>query len=281
VRRSIRLLSIAIPVALATVPVALAGPDLAAGGQEAADSAAAAPAATTKRGSRPKYGHDLRFAVSRRTVAAVAAGARRQATPPAAIAVVRPGASLTMRSQPGGAESATVGDRTQFGSPQRLGVVRREGRWLGVTTPDLPNGRLGWVDGRSAAVRVTRTRWSIHADVSSRTIVLRRGGRMVRRLSVAVGRPGSPTPTGRFAVTDKLSGGDYGPYYGCCILAISATQPNTPPGWTGGNRMAIHGTGYPGSIGAASSAGCLRAADGDLRLLMRSVPVGTPVVIAR
>ncbi len=287
-RRSTRLLSIALPAALATVPVALAGPDLASGGQEAtpaaADVAAALHVAATPRTVRA----DLRRKIRRKSAltpvevaARVAAVARERAVPAAEIVAVGAGASVSLRSRPGGAESATVGDRTQFGSPQRLGVVRREGRWLGVTTPDLPNGTLGWVDGHSAAVRVEHTRWSIHADLSDRTIVLRRGGRAVRRLSVAVGRPGAPTPTGRFAVTDKLSGGSYGPYYGCCILAISATQPNTPPGWTGGNRMAIHGTSDPGSIGAASSAGCLRAADGDLELLMRKVPVGTPVIISR
>ena len=43
--------------------------------------------------------------------------------------------------------------------------------------------------------------------------------------------------------------------------------------------MAIHGTSDPTSIGAAASAGCLRAADSDLRLLMRRVPLGTPVII--
>ncbi len=286
-RRSTRLLSIAIPAALATVPVALAGPDLAAGGQEAARApvprAAAAPSPTPPAASvtsRTYSDREVTVAANAQ-VAAVATGARRQATPPAEIVAVKAGATVALRSRPGGDVAARVADRTEFGSPQRLGVVRRHGRWLGVTTPDLPNGRLGWVDGRSAAVRVERTRWSIQADLSDRTIALRRGGRLVHRLSVAVGRPGSPTPTGRFAVTDKLSGGDYGPYYGCCILAISATQPNTPPGWTGGNRMAIHGTGDPGSIGAASSAGCLRAGDDDLQLLMRSVPVGTPVVIRR
>jgi len=282
VRRSTRFLSIALPAALATVPVALAGPDLAAGGQEATPAAASSAAASTaKRASRPQQGRNLRFVVSTGAVAAVAAGARRQASPPSEIVVLRPGATVSLRSGPGGAEASTLGDRTQFGSAQRLGVVRRQGRWLGITAPELPNGTLGWIDSRTASIRIERTRWSIHADVSSRTIVLRRSGKTVRRLSVAVGRPGSPTPTGRFAVTDKLSGGNYGPYYGCCILAISATQPNTPPGWTGGDRMAIHGTSDPSSIGAASSAGCLRAADGDLQLLMRSVPVGTPVVIRR
>jgi hypothetical protein len=199
---------------------------------------------------------------------------------PAEIIAVRQGA-VALHRRPGGPIALRVGETSEFGSARRLGVVRRQGRWLGVTTPELPNGTLGWIDRRSPAVRIERTRWAIHADVSRRTVVLHRAGKPVKRLSVAVGRPGSPTPTGRFSVTDKLSGGSYGPYYGCCILAISATQPNTPPGWTGGNRMAIHGTSDPTSIGQAASAGCLRASDDDLAFLMARVPVGTPVVIRR
>jgi lipoprotein-anchoring transpeptidase ErfK/SrfK len=122
---------------------------------------------------------------------------------------------------------------------------------------------------------------SIVADLSKRRIDLRVGGRVVKRMSVAIGRPGSPTPTGRFAVTDKLAGNRYGAYYGCCILALSGRQPNPPPGWRGGNRLAIHGTNAPGTIGARASAGCLRGSDRDLRTLMRRVPVGTPVFIRR
>jgi lipoprotein-anchoring transpeptidase ErfK/SrfK len=121
--------------------------------------------------------------------------------------------------------------------------------------------------------------WSLHADLSQRSLTLRYDGRAVRRLTVAIGRPGSDTPTGRFAVTDKLAGSNYGAYYGCCVLALSGHQPNTPPGWTGGNRLAIHGTDSPATIGTAASAGCLRAADSDLQVLMAKVPLGTPVFI--
>jgi len=117
--------------------------------------------------------------------------------------------------------------------------------------------------------------------VSDRTLVLRRGDRRVRRLSVAVGASGSPTPTGRFAVTDKLSGSRFSPSYGCCILALSGHQTNTPAGWQGGDRLAIHGTNTPATIGTAASAGCLRAADLPLQALMRSVPLGTPVFVHR
>jgi lipoprotein-anchoring transpeptidase ErfK/SrfK len=101
----------------------------------------------------------------------------------------------------------------------------------------------------------------------------------VRSFRVAVGRPGSTTPIGRFAVTDKLDGSRFGPYYGCCILALSGHQPHTPAGWRGGSRLAIHGTSTPGDIGTAASAGCLHASASDLRFLMRAVPLGTPVFI--
>ena len=94
---------------------------------------------------------------------------------------------------------------------------------------------------------------------------------------MAVGSAGSPTPPGRYAVTDKIDGSRYGSYYGCCILALTGHQTNPPPGWTGGDRLAIHGTNAPSTIGTPASAGCLRAADDDLQVLMRLVPLGTPV----
>ena len=76
-------------------------------------------------------------------------------------------------------------------------------------------------------------------------------------------------------MTDKLNGAAYSASYGCCILALSATQQSLPAGWSGGNRIAIHG----GPTGGAVSAGCIHAADADLRYLMRLVPLGTPVLV--
>jgi L,D-transpeptidase catalytic domain len=187
--------------------------------------------------------------------------------------------SAVLRGRPGGAVAAQVGSVTQFGSPQVLSVARRRGPWLGVVSTALPNGKLGWLRSDDPALSLSRVRYSLHADLSARRLELRRGGRRIARMSVAVGRPGSATPTGRFAVTDKLDGSRYGAYYGCCILALSGHQPNLPLGWRGGNRLAIHGTNAPGSIGQASSAGCLRASDASLRTLMRRVPLGTPTFI--
>jgi L,D-transpeptidase catalytic domain len=183
--------------------------------------------------------------------------------------------NVALRERPGGDAVALVGPRTEFGSPRVLSVAARRGAWLGVVTDEQPNGRLAWVRRRDNALKGSRTRWSLHADLSARRVELRRGGRTVKRLSVGIGTSTSPTPPGRYAVTDKIDGSRYGSYYGCCILALTGHQTNPPPGWTGGDRLAI----VPSSIGAAASAGCLRAADADLQVLMRLVPLGTPVHI--
>lgn len=191
--------------------------------------------------------------------------------------VARPlvGEKLALRARPGGQLVGRVGRRTPFGSPLTLGVVRVSGDWLGVTTPLRPNGRLAWV--RADRVRLFTTRVSLVLDRSARRLYLRVGDRVVRRMVVAVGRPESPTPLGRFAVTDKLF--SRVSYYGCCAIPISATQPRLPHGWNGGNRLAIHGTNNPSSIGTAASAGCPRARERDLRYLLGVVPLGAPVFI--
>lgn len=195
----------------------------------------------------------------------------------ALVARVVAGHSVAVRSRPGGAIRTVLGSRTEFDSPRALGVIRRKGRWLGVPLPELGNGRLGWINSGAPGIRVGATRISVEIDLSARRLVVKRSGRVARRVRVSVGRRGSPTPTGRFAVTDKLAGARFGPAYGCCILGLSGRQPNLPVGWTGGDRLAIHGGAAP--FGRATSAGCLHASERDLQALMRAVPLGAQVRI--
>ena len=170
---------------------------------------------------------------------------------------------------------ARLGIRTEFGSPLALAVEARRGRWLGVISPLLPNGRLGWVDGRTVHTASVQTR--IEISLSKQRLVLLRGKKVLERTSLGIGAAATPTPTGRFAVTDKLSGEAYGGVYGCCILALSAHQQHPSPTWTGSDtRIGIHG----GALGAISN-GCLHASTNALRFLMTHVPLGTRVTIRR
>ena len=194
---------------------------------------------------------------------------------------VKRGRRVSLRVKPRGKVADRVGPRTPFGSRQTLGVAKRRGRWLGVTTPERPNGKLAWVDGRAGALGRHRTRLSLHVDLSRQRLQLRSGNRTLRSAPVGIGAKGSPTPTGRFAVTDKLSGSKYGGTYGCCIVALSGNQEKPPPGWRGGTRLAIHGTSGRSGAFSGASAGCVSADGRTLRLLMRRVPLGTPVFVSR
>jgi hypothetical protein len=193
------------------------------------------------------------------------------------IAHVREGTHIDLESEPGGPVVARLGDKTEFGSPISFSVVATNPGWLGVTSPQMPNGALGWIARDPRRVEVYWTRWSLHASLGGRSLELRYGRKVVRSFAVTVGGPGTETPPGRYGVTDGVSFRE-SPYYGCCALALSGHQTaELPAGWIGGNRLAIHGT--PGAVGNAESLGCIRATDETMRYLFARVPLGTPVFI--
>jgi hypothetical protein len=190
---------------------------------------------------------------------------------------VRLGHHVRLHDRPGGRTVARYAARTEFGSRTVFAVLRRRGDWAQVSAAQL-GGRRAWVrmDRRVAG---RRTRWQLEADMSGRTLTVLHDGIVVKTFGVGIGARRSPTPVGRFQVTDKLRGARYGASYGCCILALSTDQPHPPPGWRGMARMAVHGTNVPATVGRAASAGCLHARASALRWIMRKVPLGTPVVI--
>ena len=187
------------------------------------------------------------------------------------------GATVLYR-EPGGRKRVKLTARTEWNSPRVLGVVTQRTGWLGVQAPELKNGEIAWI--RRSEAQVDCARWSLHADLSKRRIVVRRDGRPMRKLTVAVGRAENPTPTGRFSVTDKLkvSNASASPY-GCCVLALTGHQTDLPPYWPGGDRLAVHATNDGSSIGQPVSLGCLRATSSQVRWLIETIPLGAPIFI--
>ena len=179
--------------------------------------------------------------------------------------------------EPGGKKRIRITAKTEWGSPRVLGVVEQRGGWLGVQAAELRNGEIAWVRRREA--RVDCVNWSLHADLSKRMLVVRRDGRTVRKMRVAIGRPSNPTPKGRFTVTDKLRVTDPNSPYGCCVLALSGHQTNLPAYWPGGDRLAVHATSEESTIGDPVSLGCLRTVSIRARWLIETVPLGSPVFI--
>jgi lipoprotein-anchoring transpeptidase ErfK/SrfK len=185
--------------------------------------------------------------------------------------------ATALHAKPGGRVLSTLKLKTGFGSPQVMWVVRHTGAWLGVVSSDVGNNQVGWI--RASAASLSRVSWQLKVSLSARKLTVLDNGRVMQRYTVAVGAPGAPTPTGRFAVTDRLLTGDPAGPYGCCILALSAKAPHAIQDWSGGNRIAIHSTPETETIGEAVSHGCVRLTLAEGQWLVNHIPLGTPTVI--
>lgn len=190
-------------------------------------------------------------------------------------------AGAVVRRWPGGPVAGTIAATTPLGAHSWSWAFTktRNGRWAKIGLTWRPNGRTGWI--RLGGRRVVHTRTWVQADLSRRQVRLMRGRHALVVFKAAVGAPATPTPTGRFFVTDLVATGDASGPFGWFAFGLSGHQPNLPVGWSGGDQLAIHGTNAPSSIGTAASAGCLRVSASALATLRRYVRLGTPVVIHR
>lgn len=163
--------------------------------------------------------------------------------------------------------------RTKFGSKNELAVVARKGEWLGVLHQAVAGGKAGWI--KASAARLEERPYEIVVNRAKLRATVLHDGKVVTQFKVGVGRAGHKTPVGRYAITDSLKG--FGPY-GCCILAITARQPNLPQGWSGGDRIAFHG-GPSWRVGIRTTTGCMTVRDTMMRKLIRRIHLGTRVTI--
>lgn len=182
-----------------------------------------------------------------------------------------------IRATPDGRALATIGPRTQFGGPNVVAVAKVVSGWLGVLSEYAGNGRLGWIPERD--VLLGRDTFVLRASIAARSLTVLEEGRVLARYTIGVGASWAPTPTGTFAVTDRLVTGEPDGSYGCCIVALTAVAPHAIPGWTGGNRVAIHATPDTATIGEPDSHGCMHLTNEEARWLVYHVPIGSRVLI--
>jgi lipoprotein-anchoring transpeptidase ErfK/SrfK len=166
----------------------------------------------------------------------------------------------------------------QFHFPTVAWVLERSGnrRFGKVTVPYSGTRRTGWIALKG--LEHAHTSVMVRIDRSRHRLTVLKGNRVIIRFPAATGAPWSPTPTGRFFVTDRVPFAR-GSYYGSFAFGISDVQTRLPPGWSGGSQLAIHGTNNPASIGRSVSAGCLRVSERALSRLKPLLRLGTPVVI--
>src|SRR5262245_57338638 len=139
-------------------------------------------------------------------------------------------AGATVRAWPRGKVIGTMAQTTPLGSRSWVWAVSTtpRGRWGRIVLPWRPNGQTGWIDLRGRSLVRTAT-W-VHADLSKRTVTLLRGRRAVASFSAAIGTSSTPTPTGKFSVTDLVATGDPNGPFGWYAFGLSVHQPNLPAG---------------------------------------------------
>jgi hypothetical protein len=195
---------------------------------------------------------------------------------PVRFLLVRIPRDLPITSRPGGGEKVGVlPSRSLLGHPMIVWVMQTHthGRYGRVTVPWSVEHAKGWIS--LAGLRPRWTKVSLVVDRSRHLMRVKRGDTTIYRFKVATGRPGLPTPLGRFYVTDRLV---MGPAYGGFAFALSTVQVLPSEGLITG-LVAIHGTNDPGSIGFPVSHGCIRVPAWALGMLKGLLVAGTPVVV--
>lgn len=156
--------------------------------------------------------------------------------------------------------------------------VSADGAWGRVRLPWRSDAATGWI--RLRGLRVTETPYSVVVHRDRRIVEVRRAGAPVATFRAGIGAESSPTPAGRYFVTERVAvpaaqRGSFGSF----AFGLSGLQANLPRGWRGGDQLAIHGTGDPASVGRATSAGCVRVSEPALAQLRRWLVPGTPVEV--
>lgn len=155
--------------------------------------------------------------------------------------------------------------------------------WLDVRLPADPNDRHGWVQRDELIVE--RSYWQVEVDLSDRRVRAYSRGRVRLNARVVIGANATPTPTSGatrpFAIYDAVQGNPNA-FTGSWQLATTAFSSYSR---TLG-RVGLHGRGgasLAAPLGSASSNGCIRMANADVSLLVRSIGLdrvmGTPVLI--
>ena len=194
-----------------------------------------------------------------------------------ALAAVATGDTVTVHPAPGvPAVAMTLSNPTVEQMPLAMLVVDQQNDWLQVRLPVRPNGTLGWI--QSSQVTVSPVDNRIVISVGQRSLrVLDKTQQVIYETNVAVGKPATPTPLGRFYVDVWLP--NPGSPYGKFMLSIAGFSEVLKSFAGGRGQVAMHGWSDPSVMGKNVSNGCVRMRNDDIVRLSTLAPLGTPVEI--
>jgi len=185
-----------------------------------------------------------------------------------------------IRAQPtaGSPRLASLRYQTGDGFLQSYVLLRERwnsgGAWVKLRIPMRPNGKVGWVP-RAALDDFQIVHTQLVVDRAATQLTLYRSGRVIYRAPVGTGKPGTPTPSGHFWITEAFVSNNafYGPF------AFATSDYSTLTDWPGGGIVGLHGTNEPALVPGHPSHGCIRLHNSDISRLSTMVPIGTPLLV--
>lgn len=166
------------------------------------------------------------------------------------------------------------------GAPLTLLVKRAVPGWLELFLPVRPNHATGWV--RLHSVKLFTTAYALVVHLHSHRMRLVIANRVRHTFRIGVGQSVTPTPSGRYFITELLKQPDPTGVYGPYAFGLSAYSGVLTHFGRGGNgQIGIHGTDEPGRLGTDVSHGCVRLSNHDITWLAKRLPLGLPVTIDR
>jgi len=187
-----------------------------------------------------------------------------------------------IHGQPNGSSAvlARLHWNTEDGFPEIYLLLRAswdaQGReWIELRIPGRPNGRTGWVQ-RAALGAFHLTDQLLVVNREQLRMYFYIDGGLRWSAPVAVGKPSTPTPPGRFWIRERFAIDD--PQSGYWPYAFGTSDYSTLTDWPGGGVVGIHGPYYePQLIPGRISHGCIRLRVGDDEWLAQHLGLGTPV----
>jgi lipoprotein-anchoring transpeptidase ErfK/SrfK len=165
---------------------------------------------------------------------------------------------------------------TQLGSPTWVPVVGTVPGWAQVLLPSRPNRSTGWLYSAEAGLQNARSSIEVHIRLAEHRLTLLDSGRKLGSWPVAVGKAGSPTPSGRTFLLASLYPAH--PTFSPRILPLGAHSSSLETYEGGPATVSLHGWPDSSVFGHAVSHGCVRIPAAALRALAR-IPLGSPVMV--
>lgn len=196
-------------------------------------------------------------------------------TTPKVPAIPRPG--LNEAGVKETAEGFEFTNPTYYKNPLVVVVLENQGEWMKVLITARPNHTTGWI--KADDVTIAATDYRMELDLSTYHLKVFKGAELFIESDVVIGKDSTPTPLGRFFVTEKIKNQSDRGVYGAWILPTNGYSEVLDTFDGGLPQVAFHGTNQPELIGTKASNGCVRLPNDVVSKIAEAIPAGTPIDI--